>query len=112
MNFKKFVLLFSLILFSNIGFSQNLPREFYFSTDGKMLQSGGKPATGVYDESKITVINITFTQTDFIAQMKANYAAKKEILANMTINGVKYDSIGVRFKGQTSYQRVASLTFP
>jgi hypothetical protein len=110
MNIRKIILIFSLTLFSSIGFSQNLPREFYFSTDGKMLQSGGKPATGVYDEAKITVMNITFTQTDFIAQMKANYAAKKEILASMTINGVKYDSVGVRFKGQTSYQRVASTT--
>lgn len=107
---KKSLLFFTFLLFSATGFSQNLPREFYFSTDGKMLQSGGKPATGVYDETKITVMNITFTQSDFIAQMKANYASKKEILANMTINGVKYDSVGVRFKGQTSYQRVASST--
>ncbi len=110
MNSKKILLIFTIILFSPTVFSQNLPREFYFSTDGKMLQSGGKPATGVYDEAKITTINITFTQADHIAQMKANYAAKKDILASMTINGVKYDSIGVRFKGQTSYQRVASTT--
>jgi CotH kinase protein/Lamin Tail Domain/Secretion system C-terminal sorting domain len=110
MNSKKILLFFAFLLSSFIGKTQNLPREFYFSGDGKMLQSGGKPATGVYDESKITVINITFTQPDFIAQMKSNYASKKEILANMTINGVKYDSIGVRFKGQTSYQKVANTT--
>ena len=35
--------------------------------------------------------------------MQANYQSGTDIPASMTVDGATYDSVGVRFRGQTSY---------
>ncbi len=91
----------SLTLFS---YGQSLPKEFYFSSDGHILHIGGKPTTGIYDEGVIQQINLQFSQGNYWTQLTNNYASKTDLAATMTVNGVKYENVGVRFKGQTSYQ--------
>ena len=93
---------FSLLSISSYG--QSLPKEFYFSVDKHILHIGGKPSTGFYDEGVIQQINLQFAQGNYWTQLTNNYASKTDLAATMTVNGVKYNNVGVRFKGQTSYQ--------
>jgi spore coat protein CotH len=86
--------------------SQNLPAEMSISADGKMLLSGTKRTTGLYDTSAIKNLKLYFTQTDYWTQLTNNYTTGKSLLARMTYDGVVFDSIGVDFKGQTSYSGV------
>jgi len=101
---KAFILLLG-IVFSAIQWSdaQNLPMEMRLSPDGRRLITGGNAAEGFYDESLIRTINLQFPQTNYWQLMTNNYASKTEIPATLTMDGISYDSVGVRFKGQTSY---------
>jgi hypothetical protein len=40
--------------------------------------------------------------------MQVNYPSQTNIAATMTVDGITYDSVGVRFKGQTSYSQVTT----
>ena len=86
-----------------VVFSQNLPEEYYLSADGKILFCGGKPTSGFYDQSTIKNLYLNFSQSNYWTLLTNNYASKKDLVASMTFEGVTYDSIGVRFKGQTSF---------
>lgn len=89
--------------------AQNLPFEMRISPDGRRLTTGGNAAEGFYDESLIRTINLQFPQTNYWQLMTNNYASKTEIPATLTMDGVSYDSVGVRFKGQTSYFQNSSV---
>ena len=102
---KKFILfLVSLWSLSAALSGQSLPDEIYVSGDGKMLLTGGKPSLGLYDSSLIRSVYLQFPQTNFWNVLTGNYASQTEIQASMTVDGVLYDSVGVRLRGNTSYQ--------
>ena len=84
-------------------FAQSLPAEMQLSPDGRMINTGGQTPTGLYDPSIIRTIDLTFSQANYWSQMQSNYANKIDIPADMTVDGVTYPNVGVRFKGQTSY---------
>jgi hypothetical protein len=90
--------------------SQSFPREMHYSTDGHKLMIGDLPNTGLYDQAQIKTIYLTFSQPDYWTQMDNSYWAwtKQEIPATMVVDGVTYDSVGVRFKGQSSFQQITS----
>jgi CotH kinase protein/Lamin Tail Domain/Secretion system C-terminal sorting domain len=87
---------------------QGLPKEFYFSADGRTLHVGGKPSTGLYNEDAVQDIRLSFPQTNYLTLLASNYAAKTNIPATMWHNGKSYDSVGVRFKGNTSYRMLGT----
>ncbi len=70
------------------------------SADGTRLTVGGAPTTGFYDEAVIQQIELTFPNDNFWAEITA--AGDTDVMATMTVAGVVYDSVGVRFKGATS----------
>ncbi|MEZ4847366.1 MAG: CotH kinase family protein [Bacteroidia bacterium] len=84
--------------------SQNFPSEMSLSADGKMLFTGGKNSDGLYDESLIRTIELNFSQPNYWTLLRQNYQSKTNLLANMLVDGIAYDSVGVRFKGMTSYR--------
>lgn len=86
--------------------AQTPPVEMHFSTDSHRLIIGGLPSTGFYDESVVRNIEFTFPQANYWTLLTQNYASKTYLLANMTVDGVTYDSVGIRFKGNTSYMNV------
>lgn len=88
--------------------AQKLPAEMAFSTDGKRLISGNQSVDGLYNPSKIRRIDLKFDQADYWALLTANYQSKTDIPATLSMDGKIYPNVGVRFKGQTSYQRVTS----
>ncbi len=104
--FKFSNLIFAILClgFSN-AIGQDLPQEMRFSEDGKMLLTGGNPTEGLYDESQVRTISLNFDQANYWAQMTNNYEDGIDIPATMTVDGIAYDSVGVRFKGATSYFR-------
>ncbi len=60
---------------------------------------------GVYDINSITLIEINFVESDWDAIMDANYAADldERLIGTCSINGQFYDSVGVAFKGNSTY---------
>lgn len=90
--------------------AQTFPDEMHMSGDGRMLMLGDLPNTGLYDQSQIRNIYLTFSQPDYWQQLNDNYYeyAKEEIIATMVVDGITYDSVGVRFRGQSSFQQVTA----
>ncbi len=85
--------------------AQNLPPEMYLSSDGHQLFTGGQATTGLYDESVIRTIHLDFDQSNYWTLLTQNYQSHTDIPATMTVEGQVFDSVGVRFKGMTSYQQ-------
>ncbi|HEX5111636.1 MAG TPA: CotH kinase family protein [Saprospiraceae bacterium] len=84
--------------------AQNLPAEFHLSPDGKILSRGDQLASGLYDRNIIRDVHINFPQANYWTQLTNNYATETYLLASIIIDDVTYDSVGVRFRGNTSYQ--------
>ena len=109
MNFVKICLLTTMMMCSLVNsFAQKLPAEMYLSDDGKILFTGGKDTKGFYNESKIRKIYLDFSQPNFWTLLTNNYQKKINLPATLTYNGTVYDSVGVRFKGMTSYSMSGS----
>ena len=97
-----------MLLLSTYCDGQSLPKEYYFSADGRTMHVGGKPSTGFYKEEEIQGIRLSFPQSNYLTLLANNYASKTNIPATMWLNGKSYDSVGVRFKGNTSYRSVST----
>lgn len=104
----RFLLLVCLAGLSLTARAQSLPPEMYLSADGHRLFTGGQPASGLYDDAITRSIYLDFSQSNYWNLLTQNYQSHTDIPATMTVDGVVYDSVGVRFKGQTSYQMVSS----
>jgi len=80
---KKFILLFTLLLILSIGLL----------------------AQDLYDPATVNEIRIVFTQANWDQLLDNLYAAGQEdrLIGTVIINGVTYDSVGVRYKGNSSY---------
>jgi hypothetical protein len=102
------LLMLSVLLGISSAFAQSFPDEMYLSPDGRRLILGGKSPDGLYDSSIIRRIDLTFSQSNYWQLMQQNYSSQTEIPATMTVDGVVYDSVGVRFKGETSYTMLPS----
>lgn len=98
-----------LAIISNQVSSQNLPADISFSADGHMLVSGAKRVTGFYDTTSVKDLKLYFAQADYWAQLTTLGTSGGELLGKMMYQGVTYDSIGVSFKGNTSYSGVRNL---
>ena len=83
--------------------AQNLPQMINISPDGRMLTTGDQASAGFYAEDTVTAVQLTFPQINFWSLLQNNYSSQTPITAMLSHNGVVYDSVGVRFKGETSY---------
>ncbi|MEW5801388.1 MAG: CotH kinase family protein [bacterium] len=61
--------------------------------------------SSLYDETVLRTISLDFAQQDWWQQMINNHNAGGDanVLADLTMDGVTYHGVGVRFKGMTSY---------
>lgn len=98
-----FALVYGLV---GLAYAQKMPEEYYFSNDGHILHIGRTETTGFYDMDTIQQIRITFPQSNYLTQLSSNYTPMNYLLGNVTINGKAKDSVGVRYKGFTSYSLV------
>lgn len=67
------------------------------------LNAGIAHAQDFYDTSVLRTVNIQFHDANWLALLKANYAAQTNILADLTIDSVTYPNCGIRIRGNTSY---------
>lgn len=89
-------------------FGQDLPAEMYLDPANHLLLTGGQPSTGLYAKQTIRSLDLQFAQPNYWALMTQNYNSQTDIPATLTVDGITYDSVGVRFKGQTSYSMLPS----
>lgn len=59
-----------------------------------------------YDPGTVRDLRLQFNQTGWWSQLVANYGPEINIAADMTVDGVTYPSVGVRFRGNTSYTQL------
>ncbi len=90
-------------------YGQKLPAEWRITPDGRMLILGDqdKKAT-LYDHLIVRDIHLSFTQPNYWQIMQGNYQSQTNLMATMVVDGITYDSVGVRFKGQTSYSQTGN----
>lgn len=106
MNFlicKKKLFLFVGLAFAK-SISAQLPLEMYYSADGRILYTGGKTPTGLYDPTTVKNVYLNFPQANYWTLLTNNYASETNIPATLIYDGQTLDSVGVRFRGNTSYQ--------
>jgi hypothetical protein len=62
-------------------------------------------AQDLYDLTNITTIELTFTDPSWDATLDSYYSAglDQRLLASCLVNGVQYDSVGVKYKGNSTY---------
>ncbi|NCC73807.1 MAG: hypothetical protein EOM06_10465, partial [Sphingobacteriia bacterium] len=99
-----FTVIAALLITGTMVKSQNLPQMFHFSDDSLRLIRGGIASTGLYDETNIDTMYLYFDQSNYWQMLVNNYSSQTNIPATMVFRGETYDSAGVRFRGQTSYQ--------
>jgi len=106
MHFLKKITLYGFVGLSVSVFAQSLPEQYHYSADGHILYLGKTPTAGFYNMDTIQQIRITFPQSNYLTQLTNNYTPMTYLHAKMTINGKLKDSVGVRYKGFTSYSLV------
>ncbi|MBN1510251.1 MAG: CotH kinase family protein [Sedimentisphaerales bacterium] len=57
----------------------------------------------LYDETSVPVLQLEFSGADWWQQLQNNYQTKTNLAAALTVDGVVYEGVGVRFRGNTSY---------
>ena len=95
-----------LFLFPFISHAQKMPSEFHLSDNGKLLYRGGNTPEGFYNPASVKTVELTFEQPNYWRQLSNNYASETPIEASMIYDGQAVGLVGVRFRGNTSYQRI------
>lgn len=57
-----------------------------------------------YDEAVLRTLQLNFAQANWQTLLRNNKASKTNIPATLTVDGVVYEGVGVRYRGNTSYQ--------
>lgn len=57
----------------------------------------------LYDETVLRTMELSFSQPDWWEQLRNLYDTGIDIPADLTVEGVTYSDVGVRFKGNSSY---------
>lgn len=68
----------------------------------------GKAQSGFFDVNKIRDIKITFKEKNWDKKLDSMMAlgTNKRLEASVTIDGIKYNQVGIRYKGNSSYNNV------
>jgi len=57
----------------------------------------------LYDPATLRTFALNFHDANWLALLRQNYASETLILADLSVDGVTYPSVGVRIRGNTSY---------
>ena len=85
----------------------NLLRPLFVLAASALLLLATSPKTlaqDLYDTSVLRTININFQDANWLTLLRSNYASETNILATVVVDGVSYPNVGVRIRGNTSYQ--------
>ena len=76
------------------------------------MPSGPAAAQDLYDEATIRTFELTFPQSNWWQLLTQNYASKTYIKADLKVDGITYADVGVRYRGNSSYNAVAGPKKP
>lgn len=94
------------LLSSSLSNAQGIPDQWNFINNHTQLQMGKKGLKNLYNDSVVRKFELTFPQANYWQLMVQNKTAGINIPATLTYEGTDvFDSVGVRFKGNTSYSR-------
>ncbi len=65
-------------------------------------------AQDFYDVNILRTVDLQFHDTNWWTLLQQNYRSQTNILADLTVDGVVYPSVGVRIRGNTSYTALPS----
>ena len=83
----------------------DLPKEYSLKNNGDILEMGGNYESGFYDDSTIEDIYIEFSNDNWATTLASNYDSETFESATLTYQGEVFSQVGVRYRGNTSYQR-------
>ncbi len=106
MNHRILLLVIVALFSTHKSFGQLLPPERYYSADGRILYAGGSPDPGWYDLDSVRLVNLQFPQSNYWSLLQANYTSETLIPATLSVGNIILDSVGVRFRGNTSYTSI------
>ena len=69
----------------------------------EVTEAAHYPDADLYDEKVLRTLFLEFPNEDWYAELGDFYRTDVEALADLTVDGVTYPSVGVRFRGNTSY---------
>jgi spore coat protein CotH len=78
-------------------------RSAFVATLATAMASLCAQVPDLYDMNTVRDVYLTFAQTNWWSQLTANYGPEINIPADMTVDGITYPNVGVRFRGNTSY---------
>ncbi len=73
-----------------------------------LAQSAVAQDEDFYDTSVLRTIELTFEQSNYWQQLENNYASETYLAADLTIDGEVLEDVGVRFKGNSSYNSIGN----
>ena len=70
-----------------------------------LMSSVALLAQDLYDINNVTIIELTFDNENWDQTMDEHYAndMDERLLASCTVNGIQFDSVGVKYKGNSTY---------
>lgn len=82
-----------------------LSRLFLFIVFGCLLQNNSAAQSSFYARDTIQIIDITFAQSnwDYLLDTAKNGSDGYILATQVVINGIVYDSVGVKYKGNSTY---------
>jgi hypothetical protein len=97
--------LLATLFFAATAQGQNLPKSMYFAESEHILYTNGRESEGLYDESQIRNFYLWFEQANYWTLLQSNYASHTDLAATLVVDGDTFPNVGVRFKGNTSYNQ-------
>ncbi len=73
-----------------------------------LAQSAVAQDEDFYDTSVLRTIELTFEQSNYWQQLENNYASETYLAADLSIDGEVFEDVGVRFKGNSSYNSIGN----
>ena len=86
------------------SFGQSFPKNFHYDEDAHRLSIELHDEEGFYNIDEIAEINLEFYNSNYWNLLHSYYDTDTYLPAKLYYNGELFDSVGVQFKGQTSYR--------
>lgn len=74
--------------------------------DNNLLTLSQQPAVGLYSIDELNTIYLEFSQPNWWTLLTNNYPKRIDLPATLRFRDIVLNNVGVRFRGQTSYQMV------
>lgn len=106
MNSKIWTFVGAALLSNTFLTAQSLPMQWQWDEESHRLTVGQVPGEGLYEDAVIHELALTFADANYWSEMTGNFGTEAMVEADLVINGAFFPSVGVGFKGQTSYLMV------